>query len=255
MNYKNFLLVINFFFIINCTTANFSTVKENTNLQNVFSNKGFTLIYNEDDYNNGLISKKIDERSLDIFQKNLKIFTTVKITNMLNNKSLIAKVGKSSNYPSFNNSVISIRIANELDLDIDEPYIQILEISENSMFVAKKAKTFDEEKNVAKKAPVENIDINDLNKINKINKNHNETIKEKFSYLIKIADFFYDNTAQLMVNRIINETEIRNPRVKKIDKEKYRVFLGPFNNINSLQKSYNDIGILKFENIEIIRND
>ena len=252
MNYKNFLLVINFFFITNCTTANFSTVKENTNLQNVFSNKGFTLIYNEDDYNNGLISKKIDERSLDIFQKNLKIFTTVKITNMLNNKSLIAKVGKSSNYPSFNNSVISIRIANELDLNIDEPYIQILEISENSMFVAKKAKTFDEEKNVAKKAPVENIDINDLNKINK---NHNETIKEKFSYLIKIADFFYDNTAQLMVNRIINETEIRNPRVKKIDKEKYRVFLGPFNNINSLQKSYNDIGILKFENIEIIRND
>ena len=252
MNYKNFLLVINFFFIINCTTANFSTVKENSNLQNVFSNKGFTLIYNEDDYNNGLISKKIDEHSLEIFQRNLKISTTVKITNMSNNKSLIAKVGKSSNYPSFNNSVISIRIANELDLDIDEPYIQILEISENSMFVAKKAKTFDEEKNVAKKAPVENIDINDLNKINK---NHNETIKEKFSYLIKIADFFYDNTAQLMVNRIINETEIRNPRVKKIDKEKYRVFLGPFNNINSLQKSYNDIGILKFENIEIIRND
>ena len=252
MNYKNFFLIIIFLLFTNCTTNKLSVNKKNPTLIKVFSNKGFTLIYNEDDYNNGLISKKIDERSLDIFQKNLKIFTTVKITNMLNNKSLIAKVGKSSNYPSFNNSVISIRIANELDLNIDEPYIQILEISENSMFVAKKAKTFDEEKNVAKKAPVENIDINDLNKINK---NHNETIKEKFSYLIKIADFFYDNTAQLMVNRIINETEIRNPRVKKIDKEKYRVFLGPFNNINSLQKSYNDIGILKFENIEIIRND
>ena len=252
MNYKNFLLVINFFFIINCTTANFSTVKENTNLQNVFSNKGFTLIYNEDDYNNGLISKKIDEHSLEIFQRNLKISTTVKITNMSNNKSLIAKVGKSSNYPSFNNSVISIRIANELDLNIDEPYIQILEISENSMFVAKKAKTFDEEKNVAKKAPVENIDINDLNKINKKN---DEKIKKNFSYFIKIADFFYNNTAQLMVTRIVNETEIRNPRIKKINKEKYRVFLGPFNNINSLQKSYNDISILKFENIEIIRND
>ena len=252
MNYKNFLLVINFFFIINCTTTNFSTVKENTNLQNVFSNKGFTLIYNEDDYNNGLISKKIDEHSLEIFQRNLKISTTVKITNMSNNKSLIAKVGKSSNYPSFNNSVISIRIANELDLNIDEPYIQILEISENSMFVAKKAKTFDEEKNVAKKAPVENIDINDLNKINKKN---DEKIKKNFSYFIKIADFFYNNTAQLMVTRIVNETEIRNPRIKKINKEKYRVFLGPFNNINSLQKSYNDISILKFENIEIIRND
>jgi len=31
--------------------------------------------------------------------------------------------------------------------------------------------------------------------------------------------------------------------------------LGPFNNINSLQKSYNAISILGFENIEFIKND
>ena len=171
---------------------------------------------------------------------------------MLNNKSLIATVGKDANYPTFNNSVISIRIANELDLNIDEPYIEILEISENSIFVAKRAITYEEEKNVAKKAPIKSIDIDDLNKINTRSK---EAFKKKFSYLIKIADFFYNNTAKLMVNRIINETEIRNPKVKKINEEKYRVFLGPFNNINSLQKSYNDISILEFENIEIIRND
>ena len=252
MNFKNFLLIINFFFLVNCATDNLSTVNDTIFLQKGFSNKGFTLVFNQDDYNNGLISKKIDERSLTIFQKNLKTYTMVKITNMLNNKSLIAKVGKDSEYPSFNNSVISIRIAKELDLNIEEPYIEILEISENSMFVAKKAKTFDEEKNVAKKAPVKSIDINDLNKINT---KKNETLKKKFSYLIKIADFFYNDTAQSMISRIINETEVRNPRVKKINKEKYRVFLGPFNNINSLQKSYNDISILKFENIEIIRND
>jgi hypothetical protein len=252
MNFKNYLLITNFFFLINCATDNLSTVNDTIFLQKGFSNKGFTLVFNQDDYNNGLISKKIDERSLTIFQKNLKTYTMVKITNMLNNKSLIAKVGKDSEYPSFNNSVISIRIAKELDLNIEEPYIEILEISENSMFVAKKAKTFDEEKNVAKKAPVKSIDINDLNKINT---KKNETLKKKFSYLIKIADFFYNDTAQSMISRIINETEVRNPRVKKINKEKYRVFLGPFNNINSLQKSYNDISILKFENIEIIRND
>ena len=58
-----------------------------------------------------------------------------------------------------------------------------------------------------------------------------------------------------MVSRIINETEARNPKIKKISKDKYRVFLGPFEQINSLQKSYNDISILEFENIEIIRND
>ena len=57
------------------------------------------------------------------------------------------------------------------------------------------------------------------------------------------------------MGRIIDETEVKKPRIKKISKEKYRVFLGPFDTINSLQKSYNDINILGFENIEIIQND
>ena len=155
-------------------------------------------------------------------------------------------------YPVFNNSVISNRIVDELKLNIDNPYIEIVEIIENSMFIAKKAKTFDEEKNVAITAPVKSISINDLNEINDSKK---ITIEKKFSYEIKIADFYFNDTAKMMINRIINETDIKNPKIKKISKEKYRVYLGPFNNINSLQKSYNDINILGFENIEIIQND
>ena len=43
------------------------------------------------------------------------------------------------------------------------PYFTILEILDNSIFIAKKAKTYDEEKNVAIKAPVDGISISDLN--------------------------------------------------------------------------------------------
>ena len=39
-----------------------------------------------------------------------------------------------------------------------------------------------------------------------------------------------------------------------LSKTQYRVFLGPFNNINSLQKAFNNVNILEFENIEIIKN-
>ena len=215
-------------------------------------NKGFTLVYNQKLFEEGLISNKIDDRSLLIFQKNLKINTNVKITNISNNKSIIAKVGMDAVYPAFNNSVISNRIADELNLKIDNPYIEIVEIIENSMFVAKKAKTFDEEKKVAITAPVKSISINNLNEINDSKK---ITIEKKFLYEIKIADFYFNDTAKMMISRIINETDIKNPKIKKISKEKYRVYLGPFNNINSLQKSYNDINILGFENIEIIKND
>ena len=252
MFYKNFLIIIFILFLSNCTIGTLVENKPNTILVNGYSNKGFALIYNDNLYKEKKISRKISERSLTIFQKNLKIDTKVKITNILNNKSIIGTVGKDSMYPSFNNSVLSVRIANAIELDVNQPYVEILEINENSTFVAKKAKTYDEEKNVAVKAPVNSISINDLNIVKKDNKKIN-TIK--FSYIIKIADFYFNDTAKMMLNRIETESSIKNSKIKNMSSKQYRVYLGPFTNINSLQKSYNDISILEFENIEIIKND
>jgi hypothetical protein len=252
MIFKNFLIIIFFFLFSNCTTVNHSTNKQKIIFKKSFINKGFALIYDQKDYDDDLISNKIDERELIIFQKNLETNTKVKVTNILNNKSLLATVGESSKYPFFFNSVLSKRIAVELNLNINEPYVEIFEIPGNSLYVAKKAKTFDEERNVAIKAPVNNISINDLNKDNKTQK---IILKKKFSYKIKIADFYFNDTAKIMIERIINETEIKTPKITKTKNNKYRVFVGPFSNIKSLQKSYNDISILGFENIEIIKND
>ena len=236
----------------NCTTTTLTKNKISNSLDNPFINKGFSLIYNDKLYNNKIISKKIDERSLVIFQKNLKKNSIVKITNIFNNRSIIGTVGGNADYPLFNNAVLSVRIADEIDLNENEPYVEILEILQDSVFIAKRAKTFDEEKKVANKAPVNNINISDLN-IEETNAK-NELIK-KFSYEIKIADFYFNTTASLLVDRIIKETTIKDAKIKKVNEKKYRVYAGPFNNINSLQKSFNDISILDFENIEIIKND
>ena len=252
MFYNNIVIFTILLFLTNCTTESLIKNKPNIALVNAYSNKGFAMVYSEDLFKKKIINKKIEERSLIIFQKNLKINTQIKITNILNNKSLIGTVGKNSNYPDFNNAVVSIRIAEELELDINQPYVEILEILDNSIFIAKKAKIYEEEKNVAVKAPVNDISINDLSAV-KINVSDNSNIK--FSYIIKIADFYFNDTALLMINRINEESLIKNSKIKKISDQKYRVYLGPFNNINSLQKSYNDISILKFENIEIIKND
>ena len=247
---NNFIILVIFLLLSNCTTKDLQKRKINNIFDNSYSNRGFALIYNEDLYTDKIISKKIDERSLIIFQRNLKVNTQVKITNIINNKSIIAKVGKKSNYPSFNNSVLSIRIADELDLDIDEPYVQILQVDKDAVFIAKKTKTFDEEKNVASKAPVNSISINDL-KNKKLDKKKKQ--KNKFSYQIKIASFYFKDTAEIMVNRIKKETAITTPKIMKISDNKYLVYLGPFDNIDSLKKSYNDINILEFDNIEIIK--
>ena len=57
-----------------------------------------------------------------------------------------------------------------------------------------------------------------------------------------------------MSDRIINETNIKNPIIKRISNTKYRVLLGPFNDIKKLEESFNDIKSLNFENIEILKD-
>ena len=131
------------------------------------------------------------------------------------------------------------------------PYVEITALDTNSIFVANKAKTFDEEKNVANKAPVEGISINDLNsnKEEKIIKKKNNT----FNYVIKIADFYFKDTANLMIKRIKDETSINKVKIMNISNTSYRVYIGPYKDLNSLQKAFNDIRIINFENLELIK--
>ena len=57
-----------------------------------------------------------------------------------------------------------------------------------------------------------------------------------------------------MINIIKDETNIKNHVIKKLSKTKYRVLLGPFSDIKKLEKSFKEIKVLNFENIEILRD-
>ena len=85
-------------------------------------------------------------------------------------------------------------------------------------------------------------------------KKKNEKKKDdKFLYIIKIADFYFQNSADLLIKRIKNDTSIKIINLERLSDTNYRVFLGPFDNLNSLKSSFNDISMLKFENLEIIK--
>ena len=58
----------------------------------------------------------------------------------------------------------------------------------------------------------------------------------------------------MLVDRIKSETSLRNLKIIKISKTKYRVLIGPFNDIKSLKESFEKIDLLDFENIEILDN-
>jgi hypothetical protein len=246
------ILILCLFLFANCNNYPIN-IKNDKKLEfkKNFINKGFTLVYDDNLYKEKIISEKIDNRSLVIFQKNLPKGTTVRITNIINKKSIIATVGNKSIYPIFNNSVITKRIFEEIEIDANEPYVEIFEILKSNSFIAKKAKTFNEEKNVADKAPIDNVSVSDLsgNKINKKRILNNY----KFDYIIKIADFYFKDTALEMSKNIKERINLKKINTRKISSTSYRVFLGPYDNLKSLQKAFNSISMLEFENIEILK--
>ena len=92
----------------------------------------------------------------------LKRNTNLKIYNPQNLKSVDVRVKKNSNLPAIYKLVITKKTAVALDLDEDNPFVEIIQTKKNKKFIAKKADMFDEEKKVAIDVPVNTIEIDEL---------------------------------------------------------------------------------------------
>ena len=90
MNFKKYILIIFILFLSACNQFD----QNNKNLVYIsdqkYSNTGFALIYDDKLKREKKISKKIDNRSLLIFHKQIKKNSFVKITNPITDKSVIA---------------------------------------------------------------------------------------------------------------------------------------------------------------------
>ena len=126
----------------------YNTFAYSKNEKKTFMGNGFAYIYNEADYKNKITKKKFDNKKLAIGHSNLKRGTHVKIVNPNNNKSIILRITKKTKYPEFYQILITEKVANKLNLDFAAPYVELQEIKKNKSFIAKKAKTFNEEKNI-----------------------------------------------------------------------------------------------------------
>ncbi len=215
-----------------------------------YSSSGFVLIYEDDLYEQKIVDKKLDNENLLVMHSLLKINTPIKIINPNNSKSIKTKIYKKANYPKIFNIVISKKIASFLELDVNNPFVEIIEIKKNKTFIAKEGNIFEEEKNVAGKAPVDKIKINDLSiGKQKIDKKSNK----KNNFILVISDFYYLDSANNLKNELIRKININNISVKKINNKKYRLLAGPFKNFNALKTTYISLNNLGFESLNIYR--
>tara|TARA_B100000029_G_scaffold419759_1_gene425336 strand:+ start:71 stop:820 length:750 start_codon:yes stop_codon:yes gene_type:complete len=236
-----------FFLLYSC--ADYKVNKKSVELEkNFFSSSGFALIYDENLYQEGLISKKIKKDEIIVYHSFLKKNTPIKIINPENSKIISTKINGRANYPDIFVVTITKKVAEMLDLDLENPFVEILETKKNETFIAKEGKTFDEEKNVADKAPIEKIEIDDLSK-----KDEKKNIKKKQRFIILISDFYYLDSAENLKDELVKKTKLEGFVIKKINNKKYRLYIGPFQNFNSLKSTYISLNKLGFAELNVYK--
>ena len=240
-----------FVFLFSCTQDMKIIKKHPKVIEPTYSSKGFALIYEDSIFESNIVNKKLNNNQNYVLHSFLKNNTLVHISNPFNSKSLTAKVRKTLKYPSIYNIVITKKMADNLDLDVNNPYVEFYTIKKNVKFIAKEASIFEEEKNVADKAPVSSININDLS----VSTPESEVKKKKPSYIIDIAEFYFLKSAETVKNRFEKEANLENIKIKKISKTRFKVYSGTHASFNSVKDIYFSLNKLGFENLNIINTN
>jgi len=250
MKPENILVFSLFFFILSSCADYKSGTKIIKKEKSYFSSTGFALIYDEALYTDKVVKKKIDNNEIYIVHNFLRGNTPVQISNPENSKFILTKVSKRSEYPKIFNVLISKKIAEILDLDENNPFVELNEVKKNKTFVAKESNTFDEEKNVAQSAPVDEITMQVLSSNDtEVKKN----IKKKYSYFLIIGDFYYHESALNLKDELLKKVKSDKFFIKKITENSHRLGLGPFKNFKALKSTYISLNNLGFDNLDIYK--
>ena len=240
-----------FFFILLVFSC--SPSLKTLNHKKPYSAKGFAYVYNNYDFQNKTISGKLNNEKFQISHQNLKIGTLIKIINPKNNKSIVLKNIKRIKYPDFYKILITKPVMDELELSVDLPILEIVEIKKNKSFIAEKAKIYNEEKKISSNAPVASV------KISNISKDKKEKIINKTNKIfIHIASFYSADTADFLKRRIVKEVsdfDINKLKVKQISNKETHVISGPYISVNLLKNDYIKLKNFGFEELDIYTNE
>ena len=144
------LLLISTIFLNSC--ADYKTDRTTKKMEKqYYSSMGFALIYSDHHYLNKVVNKKIKNDDSVAMHNLLKINTPIKIINPDNSKFIETKIYKKADYPKIFNVVISRKIASFLELDFNNPYVEIIEIIKIKPLLPKKVRFLRKKKMSLKK--------------------------------------------------------------------------------------------------------
>ena len=198
------ILFIFFFFIISCS-----------NKYQVYEKTGFAGVSK----NNKIIS---------YLQKD----SLVKITNKNNKISKVYKVDEQLKSTDSRIIYLPEIVYDEISLNREFPLVLVQSMRENKSFIAKKAKTFDEEKKINKKVKIETIEVLKID---------NEKVITKKIFL-DFGPFYYKTYSETLFRLL--SLNIKNKKLiyKDYAPKNHIISIGPLKNLTEYDNIYLKLG-------------
>ncbi len=162
------------------------------------------------------------------------------ITNIKNKENIVIITNEKSKNLGSRIITLPDSIFKELKLNKNLPLIHMQSLRKNKIFIAKKTKTYEQEKTVDKKIKIEKISVMNLS----------EEKKNKDKIYLNFGPFFkkvYANQIYKVLNLKINN---KNLVFKDYQENKYTISVGPLNNLKEYDKIYlklSKIGLIGFD--------
>ena len=194
------ILFIFFFFIISCS-----------NKYQVYEKTGFAGVSK----NNKIIS---------YLQKD----SLIKITNKNNKISKVYKVDEKLKSTSPRIIYLPAIIYNEISLNRELPLVLVQSMRKNKSFIAKKAKTFDEEKKINKKVKIETIEVLKIDNAKAITK----------KIFLDFGPFYYKTYSDTLFSLL--NLNIKNKKLiyKDYAPKNHIISIGPLKNLTEYDNIY-----------------
>ena len=198
------ILFIFFFFIISCS-----------NKYQVYEKTGFAAVSK----NNKIISYLQKDSLIKITNKNNKISKVYKVDEQL--KSTDSRI-----------IYLPEIIYDEISLNREFPLVLVQSMRENKSFIAKKAKTFDEEKKINKKVKTETIEVLKID---------NQKVITKKIFL-DFGPFYYKTYSETLFRLL--SLNIKNKKLiyKDYAPKNHVIFIGPLKNLTEYDNIYLKLG-------------
>ena len=198
------ILFIFFFFIISCS-----------NKYQVYEKTGFAGVSK----NNKIISYLQKDSLIKITNKNNKISKVYKVDEQL--KSTDSRI-----------IYLPEIVYDEIRLNREFPLVLVQSMRENKSFIAKKAKTFDEEKKINKKVKIETIEVLKID---------NEKVITKKIFL-DFGPFYYKTYSETLFRLL--SLNIKNKKLiyKDYAPKNHIISIGPLKNLTEYDNIYLKLG-------------